>query len=418
MTTVAYASARSEGIGLRQVVGWTLVAAVTFNAVLALVNAHLVAISRTHVMLVEAMIVGVILATVAFRATRPMLRWIALLLIVVSLGFILGFFNSTIDPKYIRDVVLIPIFILFGMLYARYNILKLFIFIQAVVFGVLVFEGASPQFYGMTFNVISYYVNTRDFVEAAFWNPEFLLFLSATRPNERFMMSFLELHRLSSVFLEPVSLGNYVVIITIFVVTFWRRMSDAQKLFFVVTTFAILVGSDGRLALVTCLVVVVGCFVFPRLPIYSNVLYLPVLFTVAALWVFWMQIPSEGDNFPGRVSLSINLLLDLDVAALIGLDQRLSRFFADSGIAYFVATQSLVGVIVIWLFVALGLPHDSRERIIFAHAACLYLPLNLLVSYSLFSIKTASLLWFVYGYLYAQSMLARFPSVVQRRSAG
>jgi putative polymerase len=417
MTAVAFASTRSQGIVRPHIVGWTLVAAVTFNAVLALINAHVFALSRNHVMLAEAIIICVIVAMIAFRATRPMLRWISLLLIVVGLGIVLGLLNGSIDPKYIRDVVLIPVFILFGMLYARHDILKPVAFLQAIVFVILMFEGLSPQLYGTTFNIIAYYINTRDFVEAAFWNPEFLLFLSATRPVERFMMSFLELHRLSSIFLEPVSLGNYVVIITIFIVTFWRRMSNWQKLFFILTTFAILVGSDGRLALVTCFIVIAGYFVFPRMPAYSNVLYLPVLLALSALWVFLMQIPAEGDTFPGRVSFSLDLLSHLDVAALIGLDQRISVFSADSGIVYFIVTQSLIGVVIIWLFVALGLPQDNRERVLFVHATCLYLPLNLLVSYSLFSIKTASLLWFVYGYLYAQSMIERSAGAGRRRIA-
>jgi putative polymerase len=140
-------------------------------------------------------------------------------------------------------------------------------------------------------------------------------------------------------------------------------------------------------------------------------LYMPIVLIIVALAVQLLQIPPEGDTFPGRVSQSMNFMSWIDLGGLMGLSQYMSVMFADSGIAYFVATQSLAGVVIIWLFVAFGMKQNTREQIIFLHGACLYLPLNLLISYSLFSIKTAALLWFVYGYL-----CAREAATVQGRS--
>jgi hypothetical protein len=39
------------------------------------------------------------------------------------------------------------------------------------------------------------------------------------------------------------------------------------------------------------------------------------------------------------------------------------------------------------------------------HGACFYLALNLMVSFSLFSIKTAAPLWFLYGYVRGRTYL-------------
>jgi hypothetical protein len=40
---------------------------------------------------------------------------------------------------------------------------------------------------------------------------------------------------------------------------------------------------------------------------------------------------------------------------------------------------------------------------VLVHGICLYLSLNLTVSYSMFSIKTAAPLWFIYGWVAAQA---------------
>src|SRR5262249_54170721 len=137
------------------------------------------------------------------------------------------------------------------------------------------FELLFPDAYSRTFDILSYYVNTRNFSMRDFWNQDSSLFVSATRPDERFLLGFLNIHRASSIFLEPVSLGNYAIVVTAFTLAFWREMSAAKKIFFALTTLIIVVGSDGRLAATTCTALVLSSFIFPFLPRYSNVFYLP-----------------------------------------------------------------------------------------------------------------------------------------------
>lgn len=376
-----------------------LIAAIFLNAVLAIVNAHFAALSQLHVSLCEAAITGLAIVVIALNLRASMLPWAILLAFSLLLHFALALGNQAFNPQFIRDGIDIPVFIALGMVYARGNIVRLFFYIQCVVLvGVLV-ELLFVDVYSSIFDVISYYVNTRGWSQQAFWNKASTLFVSATRPDERFLLSFLNIHRASSIFLEPVSLGNYSIVATIFTLAFWRDMSRWVRFFSVSTTLIILVASDGRLAAVTCIVVVLGYFIFPLLPRYSNVLYLPGVLLLSAISVTWFGLQSVGDDFSGRLAGSIDFFASLDITTLLGLDAKQATNGVDSGISYFLITQSIFGSAAIWLFVCLVPRYHDRRSTIFVHGICIYIAFNLLVSYSMFSIKTATLMWFMYGYL-------------------
>lgn len=376
-----------------------LILAIFFNAALAIINAHFVALSQLDISLAEAAITGLAILVIAVNFRTNMLPWAILFALILLLHFALGLANQAFYPKSIRDAIDIPIFIALGIVYSRGNIVRLFFCIQCVVLLGLLVELLFVDVYSSVFNVLSYYVNTRDFTLQDFWNEGSTLFISATRPGDRFLLSFLGIHRASSVFLEPVSLGNYSILAAVFTLSFWRQMSRSMKIFFIATTLVILVGSDGRLAAITCAVLVLGSVIFQLLPRYSNVLYLPGALLLSGVIVTWFELQNSGDDFAGRLAGSIDLLANLDITTLLGLDAEQSRRAFDSGISYFLITQSVFGLVVVWLFVCLVPRYYNRASTVFVHSICIYISCNLLVSYSLFSIKTAALMWFMYGYL-------------------
>jgi putative polymerase len=373
--------------------------AIFFNAALAIVNAHFHALSKLDVTLVEAAItsLAILVTTLNFRA--DMSPWVILLAFFLLLHAVLTLVNEKFIAIYLRDAIDIPIFIALGMVYARGNIVRLFFFIQCIVFLVLLVELLQTDIYSNIFDVRSYYVNTRDVAAEHFWNTSSDLYLSATRPDERYMFPFLGIHRASSVFLEPVSLGNYSSLAAILTFTFWRNMSRSMRIFFVATTLIILVGSDGRLAATTMIVITFGLIIFPLLPRYSNVFYLPGALLSGAIIITVLGLQPSGDNFAGRMAHGMDVLASLNAPTLFGLNRDAPSL--DSGISYFITTQSVVGLIVVWLFICLVPRYRDWRSKIFVHGMCIYITFNLLVSYSLFSIKTASLMWFMYGYLLA-----------------
>ena len=371
---------------------------VLFNVTLSFVNANVTPLTSTPVVACEALLDGSALLC-CFTVRSPLrIWWVGLMVFLGAVNIVGVLGNEHLDPKFVRDVLIIPIYAYLGLCVCRNDLIKIMLPLQAIVLAGTLFEAASAEQFGRLLKITSYYINTRGFEQSRFWSTENTdLFVSATRPGERFLFSFLNLHRLSSVFLEPVSLGNYVVIISMMVVTLWHRLGFGEKVFFVTSSFIILVGSDGRFAVVSILAIIVLRIVAPLMPRYSNVFYLPIVVGGGAMAVEALHLSPVGDDFPSRTAGSVEALSAMTPAALFGFDAAHAYSVMDSGIAYLVYSQSVVGAIAVWAFIALGLPQRDRESIAFAHMASFYFATNLLISYSVFSIKTAGVLWFMLG---------------------
>jgi putative polymerase len=373
--------------------------AVSFNAILAVVNGHAFALERTHVVLAEVATYGAATTLIFFNADRRMMPWLLLALAIIALALLLGLGNGNFNAKYPRDVLVIPVFVMLGMTCHRGSLVRLLIVVQTVVFLVAILEAASPALYSELFRVLDYYINTRDFSQNQFWNTESTLFVSATRPGARFF-SFINLHRLSSLFLEPVSLGNYCVVAAAMILTFWRDLAMWLRSYLVASTIMLLIGCDGRLAAISILIILAAAIVTKRISSRWSVFYLPLTLVASALFVVAATPEVGADNFGGRLAGSLMVLSQIDVLGFLGLDASSSAYAADSGISYFVLTQSVVGVVMIWVCICL-LPdgNDYRSRA-FVHSIALFIPLNLMISYSFFSIKVAAMMWFCYGFIY------------------
>lgn len=376
-----------------------LYAATLFNAVLALVNANVASLNSGTVIACEALLTVCALMLGIDGHQPDKTKWLLLAVFIVALDIVLGLGSGGFDPKFVRDVLIIPVFVLLGLSSRDGDLLRCLTVLQCIVLAVMLFEAVSPEVFGRVFNVMGYYINTRGFQAESFWNGDSDLFVSATRPGERFLFASLGIHRLSSVFLEPVSLGNYCVLSAMIVAVLWERLTVAQRLFFCITDAMILVGCDGRFATVSIAVLIALRVVAPTLPRYSHWLYLPGVLGLAGLWVSVFAISPLGDDFPSRTAGSIAVLSHITPAGLLGFMGPASYGVMDSGIAYLLYSQSLCGVALIWSAVALFMPQEHRLARAMAHLTGLYLTLNLLISYSVFSIKTAALLWFAYGHL-------------------
>ena len=402
---------RAKDAGLLPVL--LVLAAVLFNAGLAIINAHVMPLSAGVVIAAEVMIVATAHAVILTHYRPQMLAWYAMIVVVVLFAIERAIVVGHFDPKFMRDVLLIPTFVLLGMTTPKHRLTPLVVVLHLVVVAGVLFEAFATEAFTSLFNVRDYYVATRPFAEADFWNSNSELFVSATRPEARFF-SFVDFHRISSVFLEPVSLGNYVVIVTAFICANYRSMSLAVRAFLILGTIIALIGCDGRLAAVCSALVVVAAFVAPYLPRRSALLYFP-LALIGALVVVWTLNPTSGeDNFTGRIAYGVDLLGRYGFWDWFGASNRYIGLAADSGIAYTIATQSIVGVVAFWLFLVLSAEERTVSQIRYLHALCLYLALTMLVSYSLFSIKTAALLWFIHGSL----QMASAPRVARAPRAG
>ena len=158
-----------------------LIFAVCFNALLSIINGHVVALQRAHVILSEIAIYAAALTIVILNADRKMSPWVLLTLFIILNGLLLSLGNGAFNAKYTRDVLVIPTFVMLGMTYHSRSPTRLVVVLQTVIFAVALLEAVRPEVYSDALQVLNYYVNTRDFSANSFWNSRVRAYFSVRR---------------------------------------------------------------------------------------------------------------------------------------------------------------------------------------------------------------------------------------------
>ncbi len=384
--------------------------AIFYNAVLAIVNQWVAKVSFIHALAAEALVIAVSIIYIAFNARltsqfKKTLIFFCLFILIYlinnSLAMAVGDGPSL---KPIRDTLIIFIFILLGHSAAQSNFnLERFMTILAILVSFfLLLELLNTELYLSIFNISNYYFNTRGTGE----DVDLALFHTADSFDGRFTFGFREAQRLSSLFLEQTTHANFAVVTSVYLASSWKTLNTFSKATLITTVLLIILGTDSRQALGICILIFLGYYFFPLLNRYTLYLYMPA--ALLFMFVFFYD-PSldyrTQDNFSGRLTYSVGKLLDADLAAVLGA--RLSERVTDSGYAYFLYTQSIFGLLAFYFFLPFSLPYDSVKCKRLAHSTMIFFTANLAVSGStIFSIKTAALLWFIIGLMYSRQFLA------------
>jgi putative polymerase len=244
------------------------------------------------------------------------------------------------------------------------------------------------------FDVIHYYVARGTVTEDV--GTDSGLFVSGTRFEERTLLSFLGDHRVSGIFLEPVSVGNFGAIAFAWVLLRDRRRPGPfiAKILVILT---ILVLADARFGFYLC---VLTLTLYLAAPLIRPTMLLPLPFAaivglVVYAGVHWQD--SVDNTIAGRFLFAGNLLATLTPWQVFGLQVN-DAFMADAGYAYSLVKAGLAGLAALWaLFVYT--PNLDKDAWRFKVFIAFYVVFLLTVSTSLFSIKTAALVWFFYGTL-------------------
>lgn len=378
-----------------------------FNPVLAFVNGNVTSLTSGFVIAAEVLLVGAA-AVLAATNFRPAMRMPTALIAWLFLFMVLR--SAVVDPatsvKYFRDLLIAPVFLMLGMCTDRRYLGRYFFLLHTAVVAIALVEAFHVDLYTQLFHVKDYFIATRGLTEADFWNTDSDLFVSAARPDARFLGIFdglMDAHRVSSLFLEPVSLGGYCVIVTGYLFARWRSLNLASRGYLIATNTFLMVACDGRLAIVSFAVIAV-ISAFRRLfPPFTPVLYLPGVLALAFAFVAATQHSGGGDDFPGRVAWTVDLLNGYDLPAFLGMSEEFMSKAVDSGVGYIVTTQSIFGMVLFWCLCGFSSRYETREQVVYAHALCLYVAFNALVSYGFLSIKTAALLWLIKGVFEAET---------------
>jgi putative polymerase len=391
-----------ENYKVDKVIEIIIYATITFNAVLAFVNANVFRMSNSMVAVFDAMLILTSLYIVMTYGANKAKMWIVILLILIIFHLVVILKGQIFSLKYFRDVLVIPVFIGLGAVYSKDASKLIKNVIMLVLLGCLI-ELLFFDFYSELLNIKSYYVNTRGFQEEGFYTEESSLFVSAFRPGDRFIpLPFGEVHRLSSFFLEAVSLGNFAVFVSIFISAFWRELTQTDKYKYLIIWFALIALCDGRFAFACSLLVFTsGVLVRAGLGMLTY-LVLPMIFLGSILLVSVLDLKPD-DTFPGRISTTVNMLYELEPLSYL-FGNSGSRVTLDSGYVYIINTQTVFSLLIIFMII-LTARKMQTDLVYYKYqfGLAIYVAMNLMISCSIFSIKTAAIIFFFYGWLWKKN---------------
>ncbi len=399
-TAIAAAAAWRREYQRNLLIELVLLFGVGYNLVLALVNANLFRVSPAMTYVAEFAVYGACFAIGLWSLDRRKTAIVVSgLLFVVALALVRFMLAWQLDPKFLRDAIIPFAFLVLGMAYSG-SLPKLFVRMAILVALVAAFELAMPNVYGDVVNPKSYFVNARGASEAGFWNQDSNLYVSATRPGARNFLPSSMLPRASSVFIEPVTMGNFIIFFTAILCAFWRSLSLPKLVLSLGLVAFLIVASDGRLAAGTCVLMLL---LTPFLRRFDQ--RLAFLLFLGVLLGGWLLVWATGtraydDNMLGRIFFTVFSVDHMSVQSWLGLDTASPYRYFDSGIAYFISSQSLLGVLGFLLAFSFLLILPGSDGQLFKNLMIFAFALSLLVSNGYFSIKTAALWWFACGCLW------------------
>lgn len=370
-----------------------VIATIAYQAALCLLNTHGLTASRTLLGLSEGII---LIACLPFISRRLLPGVITIIAISGAMFCLQTLVSGQLNIKTFRDLAIPLCYLWLGCNIGRIDLAS-----RALTYAIWVvlvmgaFELLFVDQYTNFFDIFSYYVNTGNLDPGSTFSNSKLQ-LNGTRPEgigRTLLPALLGSHRVSSVFLEPVSLGNFATICAAWGLSL--NKSELRKtVFFVVMAVVMIVISDSRFALTS-----VSLMIAMRLVIHGRALYLPILAPFAAIALL-VALGVDGgkfveDSFSGRLALSGNALHEFDIPMLFAM--TVSNPYADMGYAHLISAFGLPLTLLLWFSLwFLPMPDEQGQR--FRSFAAIYIVLILCVSgYSLYALKTSGVLWFLMG---------------------
>lgn len=372
-----------------------LIASVVYQAVLALIHTHFYRASALAVATAEFFIY---LACVFVLAKRIRLEFVAIVALVLAYLLLLSIFRNALEFKGFRDVMIPLLFYWLGRHVADIGyadrILKVLV-IVVLIFGF--FELFFLDQYTRLLDIFSYYVSTGTVTISTNFIRDSALNLNGLRPEgigRTILPALLGSHRISSVFLEPVSLGNFAVIVAAWGLS-KPREEYKKALFFILSAITLIALSDSRYGLVVVtLLISMRVAVAERLNV--AVIILPFISVLVLVLIGLFFHGGLADNIMGRLFWTGNALLDFNIERILGI-QGFDIPYGDMGYAYLLSRWGVLLCIALWGALWMIRMPDERGNRFRAYGA-LYISLILTVSGTSFlALKTAGLLWFLVG---------------------
>jgi len=374
---------------VRFLIVWSVIGGLTFNMVLCFVNTRIMSTWETYVGITElSMTFAALLAALDKR-----LRVYMFLLIFVSYMVLLFAIRGESDVKAVRDIIVPVAFYFMGR---KAQDLKLADKLLTISVAIVVFFGLFEYFFTELFldyfNVLGYYLSRGSLRLDETMGATRGLFISGTRPEPRTILPFLGQHRVASVFLEPVSAGNFGVIAyawTLF------RSNMRWRWWVMAGGMSVIVMADARFGLYTCVLITLLVPFYNIIP--RTVWFVLPFIMLALIAAYGIATGTNGgpNDLFGRMQVTAHILTQLDLAVVLGF-QTTTQFTADSGLAYTLTKFGIGGFMALWAALVFAPLKDARGWPFHAMAIT-YLLLLMIISNSFYSIKTGAVLWFLLG---------------------
>ena len=385
---------------------WLVYAAALYPLVLCFLNTRVARMPPSAIIVAELLIAA---AAVPLLILRLNLGILLLMLCVCANFLVLAMFQQFADAKALRDLLIPLLFVWVGNLLSDRKLAERVlrnIALIAVFFGL--FEFIFPTLFTSLFDAIAFY-HSRGFG----LNNPFQLSVLQIRPEGigRSLLPFLGPRRMSSIFLEPVALGNFAVLTAAWALS-KKREQWREAAFLLVLAAMMIVMADARFGSITILVL---CALrVSHLWRYRFLAaLLPILAVASLVGLAWFGPGEIHDNVVGRLQYSGGNLIDMNWTAWLGIPGAISM---DAGYGYIVQRTGVLICGFLWLMFVLMPLKDDQARCFHFNVA-IYIALNLCISgSSLFSLKTTAVMWLLLGSVIAHRSLLeglRFPRPAQ-----
>ena len=364
-----------------------LYAAALYLLLLCFINTHFLRVNDGAVIVCELLIA---LATVPVLAVRLNLGLVLLSLCVCINFVVLAIFQPALDLKALRDLLFPVLFVWLGYVVANRRISERVLRNLAIIAAVLgLIEFIFPGFYASIFDALAFF-KSRGFGATN----RFTLTVLQVRPEGigRSLLPFLGPRRISSFFLEPVSLGNFAVLVAAWAVS-KPRAEWREAAFLFVLSLILIVMADARFGSITILVLCLTRYSgIWRFRVIAGLM--PIAAMAITVLFAWFGPSEYHDNVIGRFQVSGFNLINMPWSAWFGIPAVISL---DAGYGYIIQRTGLPIIALLWLLYA-TVPFRSDQGRIFHFNLAIYMSLNLCISgSSLFALKTTAILWFLLG---------------------
>jgi putative polymerase len=348
----------------------------------------------------------IIISAVAFTLSRKVINDRALMVMMIIVAYLLALWllRQGSGPKIVRDLMIPFVYYYLGVARGTpERVDRLVRILLIIVLAIALLEWLNLELYTKLLNVSDYFLAkgmiSESETESSVTGTGVGLYISGMRIDGRNFLPFLEpllgLHRISSVFLEPIELSNFAAICYAWLLCRFRAHSLPNTLGYMAISFALIAFCDSRFASMVCMVITLFHLVgVSRQTLF--VTFLPIVICgLTLLRTFLWRPVVVGDDLMGRLYTSGSLLASFTMSEWFGLRESLGPI-GDAGYAYLVTYAGFLGAALLWVCFLAGSGATPLAKSV-RGAIAIYLTLLLTVSYGSFSIKTAALLWFIYG---------------------